>query len=92
MPDNDLTNILANGTDELSNASLVVIFGSFMANKFMQGPMSFVWGLLNCLQILSHFPLMNINMPANAHIFFMILVKIANIQIIENADEILNDV
>ena len=92
MPDNDLTKLLTDGTDELSNASLVVMFSSFMANKFMQGPMSFVWGLLNCLQILAHFPLVNINMPANAHIVFMLLVKIANIQIIENADEILNDV
>ena len=79
MPDNYLTKLLVDGTDELSSASLYIIISSFVTNRFMQGPMSFVWGLLNCLQILSHFPLVNINMPANAHILFIILVKVANL-------------
>ena len=92
MPDNDFTEFFISGTKDIKNASLVVLIGSWMANRIMQGSMTFVWGLLNCLQIISHFPLININMPANAHTVFMILVEIANIEIIEDADEIINEV
>ena len=44
--------------------------------------MTFLWGMLNCLQIVSHFDLVNIMMPANAHQLFKILVSIATFEIL----------
>ena len=44
--------------------------------------MTFLWGMLHCVQIVSHFDLVNISMPANAHHLFKILVQIATFNII----------
>ena len=56
----------------------------------MQGSISFLWGIINSLQILSYFPLINLAMPANAHLFFQIIVKIANFEIIDQIDDVVD--
>ena len=43
--------------------------------------MSFLWGMIHCMQIIAHFPLIHIMMPANAHKLFAVLVKIATLDL-----------
>ena len=57
----------------------------------MQGTISFFWGLINSLQILSYFPLINLAMPANAHIFFQIIVHIANFEIVSQINDAVDE-
>jgi len=39
--------------------------------------MSAVWGLINSLQIVAHFPLLNVQMPANATIMYDLIYTVA---------------
>ena len=74
MPNNDFTqgySSVTEATESITNAALV---GNFFLNLVLSGAMTFLWGMLNCMQIVAHFDLVNISMPANAHILFKILV------------------
>ena len=61
-------------------------------NLFTQGPISFIWGLINYLQVLTYFPLVNVAFPANVHFVFMIMVKMASFEISEKIAEVVDDV
>lgn len=66
----------------------------------LSGAMTFLWGMLNCLQIVALFYLVNVNMPSNATQLFKIIVSIATFDIIpsrtaisdiEDSVQIVND-
>lgn len=66
MPNNDFTKAFvgaSSGFGDFTNASLV---GNFAVNLLLSGAMNLLWGLLHALQIVAHFPLINILMPGNA--------------------------
>ena len=44
---------------------------------FLAGGLSAVWGLINSLQIVAHFPLLNVQMPANATIMYDVIYTVA---------------
>ena len=92
MPDNEFTRALLEATEVLKNVANSLAFSNWMLNYLMQGSITFLWGLINCLQILSYLPLINVAMPANAHIVFMIIVKIANFEILDNIDEVVDEI
>ena len=77
MPETAFTQLfsgLSDGAGDFTNTALV---SNFIANIFLSGTMTLLWGLLHCMQIIAHFPLINVNMPANAQMLFKILIKIA---------------
>ena len=39
--------------------------------------LNYLWGLVNCLQIVAHLPMINVLMPANVQLLFQLVVKIA---------------
>ncbi len=55
----------------------------------MSGSLAMLWGLVNTLQLITHLPLYNINMPGNAVTFFSAIIGVTNFDIIPAA-EILN--
>ena len=65
---------LSGSFGDLTNASL---FGNFLMNLLLSGAMNLLWGFLHALQIVSHFPLVSVMMPANAQLVFAIIIKIA---------------
>ena len=76
-------------TRVLQTASNVVAFGigtavitNFLSNVFISGTLNYLWGMINCLQIIAHFPLINILMPANCQVLFLVVVKIATFDLI----------
>ena len=87
MPDTEFTRYLLEISEVLKEITNALVMGNWFLNYLMQGSISFVWGLINSLQILSYFPLINIAMPANAHLFFQIIVKIANFEILDQIDD-----
>jgi len=50
------------------------IGGSFIVQSLASSVMSSLWGILNALQIITFFPLLNINLLPHVFIFFQILL------------------
>ena len=70
-------------TRVLETTANVVAFGigtavisNFLSNVFISGTLNYLWGMINSLQIVAHFPLINILMPANCQVLFRVIVKI----------------
>ena len=53
-----------------------------MNNVILTGTLNYLWGLVNCLQIVAFFPLLDVLIPANAKVVFEILIKIATFDLI----------
>ena len=90
IPDNEFTRAVYEISENLKEVSKTISLSSMSANLLMKGPISIIWGLINCLQILSYFPLVNVAMPANMHHVFMIMVDMANFEITEKINEVVD--
>ena len=76
----DLASYLGAGTNIAIGANLVTQIA-------MSSSLAFLWGLINHAQIISHFPLLVVNFPKNAMIFYKMLLFLANFEVIDT-DEI----
>lgn len=50
------------------------------------GSLSLLWGLIHAMQIVAHFPLLNILIPSNAFILYIALYEMANFDLIPTDD------
>ena len=66
MQDDKFTKKFTEITESAQDFTNIALVGNFFVNLLLSGAMTFLWGLLNCLQIISHFDLVNIMMPSNA--------------------------
>ena len=76
---NDLLISSVGSVETVANTALV---GNFIINILISGALNFLWGMINCLQIIAYFPLINVTTPANCQIMFTIIVKIATFDMI----------
>ena len=60
---------------------------NFVINVILASSLSLLWGLINSLQLKTHFPLANIRYPLNAAIWYSILYEVATFDIV-STDEI----
>ena len=90
MPDTEFTRLLLEIVEVGKDVTNALVLSNWALNYLMQSSISFVWGLINSLQILSYFPLINLAMPANAHLFFQIIVHIANFEIVDQIDDVVD--
>ena len=58
------------------------LVSNFALNIAVSGALNYLWGMVNCLQIIAHFPMINVLMPANVQMLFIIVVKIATFDIL----------
>lgn len=72
----------------MGNFTNGALIGNFLFNLLLSGAMNLLWGLLHAMQIVAHFPLINVMMPSNASKFFKIMVKIATFDLIPVEDYI----
>ena len=91
MPNTEFTIAFADFNEGMGNFSSAALVGNFISNLLLSGTMSLIWGLLHSMQIIAHFPLLNIMMPTNAHMLFKILIKIATLDLLPT-EEFLEDV
>lgn len=82
MPKTAFSEVFTQITKSATSATNIAMASNFFINILLSGAMGFLWGLLHCMQIISHFALVNINMPGNAHFLFQILVQIATLNIL----------
>lgn len=78
LPDNQSTESLLLSLDWIKHATNSLLVGNAVVNFFIQDTLTMIWGFLNSLQIISHFPLVFVAMPANAHIVFLTIIEIGN--------------
>ena len=82
MPNDAFTQAYTSTAQAAQSVTNVVLVGNFFVNLLLSGAMVFLWGMLNCMQIVSHFDLVNIMMPSNAQYLFKILVAISTFNIL----------
>lgn len=82
MPNSQFTETFKEITENANQFTLAATVGNFFVNLLLSGAMGFLWGLLHCMQIISHFALVNIMMPANAEFLFDFLAEIATLNLV----------
>lgn len=82
MPNTDFTKAFVSGSSGFGNFTNASLVGNFLLNLLLSGAMNLLWGLLHAMQIVAHFPLINLMMPSNAQMLFEIIVKIATFDLI----------
>ena len=58
------------------------LVSNIVANAFISITLNYLWGAINSLQIIAHFPMLNLLMPANAQILYFAIVQIVTFEII----------
>ena len=56
---------------------------NFIANVLVAGSLTTLWGLVNSMQLMTHFPLTNIHYPINAAIWYSALYQLAAFDLVE---------
>ena len=74
MPKTELTQQFISMSDGVGALATTTLLGNYAINLTLSGAMHFLWGLIHCLQIVAHFPMMGIMMPGNAHHIFSIIM------------------
>ena len=82
MANSDFTKAFALFNEGVGNATNGALIGNFILNLLFSFSINLLWGLLHAMQIVAHFPLINIMMPANAVMLFQVIVKIATFDLI----------
>ena len=70
MDNNEFTRSFVEMSENAGDLSKASIVSSLFVNLMSSGSMGPLWGLINCLQIVSHFPLISIVQPANSQLVF----------------------
>lgn len=82
LPNDAFTKAYTKAAESVTSVSTGIMVSNFFINLLLSGAMGFLWAILNCMQIISHFDLVNIMMPPNAHYLFKFLVQIATLNIV----------
>ena len=86
MANTAFTKAFADLNGSLGNFANGALIGNFLMNLLLSGAMNFLWGMLHAMQIVAHFPLINIMMPPNAQMLFQVIVKIATFDMLPTED------
>lgn len=71
---------------EIGGSASMFASGSFVINIVLASSLSLLWGLINALQLLTHFPFFNIRWPNNANTYYGALYELANLDMIPTDD------
>lgn len=100
MPNNALSESYSKAVVGSQVTTSVTLFSNLAVNVLFSGTTTLWWGILHCIQIIAHFDLVNVQMPANATQMFKMLAQTATfnfvptrgvIDEIENMLRIVND-
>lgn len=72
--------------ESIQSASTAIMGGSFVINIILASSLSLLWGLLNALQLVTHFPMINVKFPENADMYFGIMYDLASFDLIPTDD------
>ena len=91
LPLNDDSERLLTSADSTGGAMQTIVAGNMLLSFVMSFSMSYLWGMINCLQMIVYLPLLNLQFPIEPQIFLSVLVKVATFDLVPNIDEINDD-
>ena len=59
-----------------------MMYGNLAINIVMSASLQMLWGMVNVMQLVVKFPIMNITFPQNAGTFYTLINDVANFDII----------
>ena len=68
--------------ESAKKSSSMLMGGSMAINILLAGSLSLLWGLINSLQYVTHFPFLNVGFPATSEVWYMMMLQIASFQVI----------
>jgi len=69
-----------------AGSSKAVVIGNMVMNIVLSGAMNLLWGMVNALQLIVVMPLLSIKMPANASSLLLMIMGIANFEVLPTDD------
>mmetsp|Transcript_42755 Transcript_42755/g.41107 ORF Transcript_42755/g.41107 Transcript_42755/m.41107 type:complete len:105 (-) Transcript_42755:753-1067(-) len=82
MLDNGLAAVFDSAGEDIEEGMNSLVIGNAVLNIFLSSSLSFLWGMINALQIIVNIPLFTISFPANAKMFYSFIVGIATFDVI----------
>ena len=82
MADDGLTEVYVKLTRAINIGAQTAFVSNFAANVLVSSTLNYLWGFVHVMQIITHFPLINVLMPANCQELFRIFVKIVTYDLI----------
>ena len=77
MANTELTEQFVAVSDGMGTLVGTTLVSSYFINFLLEGTMHLLWGLIHCLQIVAHYPMLDIMLPSNAHQVFSVIMQIA---------------
>lgn len=88
LNNNVATQALEAGIKSAEGGANTALTVNLATNVIFSGALNLFWGLINCLQIIAFFPLINIRMPANCIIMYRVIIKIATFELINVEEQV----
>ena len=88
MENSAFTKGFATFNEGVGSGARGALIGNFFFNLLLSGAMNLLWGLLHAMQIVAHFPLVNIMMPQNASMLFQVIIQIATFDMLPTEEVI----
>ena len=70
MPNTEFSKQFVAISDVIGTFAGITLVSNYAINLVLQGAMHILWGLIHCLQIVAHYPMLDIMLPGNAHHVF----------------------
>lgn len=64
------------------------MIANFVGSMMISFSLAYLWGLINCLQMIVYLPLFNVIFPGNINMVLSILINLATFDVIPFVDEI----
>ena len=74
--------VLEKGGQLIGESTSTVMSGNFLLNLLMGFTLSYLYSMINSIQLSTHLPLFNLTFPANATFFMRFLIEIANFDLL----------
>ena len=74
---------IAGAVAAASNSAKITLSSNYLVNLLLAGSLNHIWALIRSQQIIVLLPLYRICLPANAGIYFKVIMQIAAFDIVE---------
>ena len=69
-------------TNSVDTSARTTLASNYVLNVLISGGLNCLWGAIHVMQIIAHFPLVNVLMPANCQVLFSMIIKVVTYDII----------
>jgi len=82
VKDNRFNHVFIDVVGMISSAITTSVVFNFFLSYFIQIGFSYLWGLINTLQLILYLPMLKVSIPKNAKLFYIIMLSLANLELI----------